>query len=445
MNSKVEKEWERLSVDLGEKVNKDFWKKTVLDAVTKLINAGFPKKYIKKMLETAYMLGDFGYLMARLPEPTFQEYFSGPFRKYGLDGSVDSKYGGYGGSTMPGILNISPYNSSIDVYEAARGKKEKSDPAKEDIFFAGHQIEPVYRNFFARMFEHRYLVFECDIQFRSKVYGHCLANADGFLIDLETGEFGILEIKHTSARNINFIKEFQGGHCPEYWDAQVQTYMKVLGATFACVFLGWGNRPGLDTNSMIRIEANDVLSETMLEQAEDFMENNVEKGVKPTVKTVKKRELAKKAIENLYGPVQASKAPVDIEKKLLPALEALEEAQAKVKEAADKEKEAKKAKEKLQEEYEALQLPLIEALKNSPKGVLDVDGKHYEVTYDVKNALDVEKVKDRHPHEYEECNKLAIDTEKLKKEYPDIYSECFGPKIGSARSFGMRVWEDKRR
>jgi hypothetical protein len=305
-------------------------------------------------------------------------------------------------------------------------------------------IEPVYRDYFRHMYGSRYTVIECDIQFHSKKYPHCIVNVDGLLIDKKTGEFGILEIKHTGPRNINFIKDFQNGHTPEYWDVQERVYMEVLDADFACLFLGWGNRPGLDTNDMHRTERDKDFGSNLLEMAEDFMVNNVEAGLKPDIKAIKKKDLAKKAVAKLYGEQIATKTPVTFDEKLVPVLEALEEAKKKVEDLKKAESEIKKEKEKAIEQFEALSLPIREALKSSTRGVLVKGKKHYDVRFDVNNALDVEKVKQLYPEIYDECNKLAVDTAKLKKEHPSEYRECYGPKKGAERKFEFSSWESKK-
>jgi len=441
-NKEYVKEMQRVSTLIGEEVTQDTLNKSVSTALAKLMREGMPKSHIERMLKSARPLGDFAYFQDRMSFDDFNAFFGGPVRKYGLDGSLEHKYGCYGASTVPEILNISPYRCNVDTYEAMRGRKFKDDPEKLEIFYAGHMIEPVYRNYFRHMYGNRYIVFDCDIQWASRTYDHFIGNCDGLLYDKETGQLGILEIKHTSQNNMKTIKAVQSGDTPKYWDLQQRCYMELLDADFSCIFLGWGNRPGLETNAMHRIERDRDFGESILEQTEDFMTGNVEAGIKPSYKNVKSYERVKESIEEIYGPVNPTKKTVTLGKSFKKNLEALRDAQAAIEVAKAAEKQAKEAVEEAQRRYEELQLPIIEELKTAPKGeFIDEDGTHYDVSYDVRNALDVEKVRDLYPAAYDTCNKPAVDTKTLKRLYPEIYRECFGPKVGGKRTFDLNIWK----
>jgi predicted phage-related endonuclease len=242
--------------------------------------------------------------------------------------------------------------------------------------------------------------------------------------------------------NMKTINAVKSGETPKYWETQQRCYMELLDADFSCIFLGWGNRPGLDTNAMHRIERDRDLGESILEQTEDFMVGNVEAGVKPSYRNVKSYERVVESIEEIYGPVNPKAKPVKLDKKFKKNLEELKAAMDAIEEAKAAEKLAKEKVEEAQRRFEELQLPIIEELKTSPKGeFVDADGTHYDVTYNVRNALDVDKVKTLYPAAYDECNKPAIDTKTLKRVYPEIYTECFGPKVGGKRAFSLDIWK----
>lgn len=445
-NKEYLKEMERVSLLVGETITPALLKKQVEDALARLIKQGMPKKHVERMLKSARPLGDFHWFEERMSFDDFNAFFGGPVRKYGLDGSLNHKYGCYGASTVGEILNMSPYKCSVDTYEAMRGRKFKDDPEKLEIFYAGHKIEPVYRDYFRHMYGNRYIVFDCDIQWASRSKAHFIGNCDGLLYDMDTGQLGILEIKHTSANNMKTIKAVQSGDTPKYWEVQQRCYMELFNADFSCIFLGWGNRPGLDTNAMHRIERDADLGENILEQCEDFMVGNVEAGVRPSLKNVKSPERVRQACEEVFGPANPKKKPVQLKKSFKKNLEELQKAQEAIEKAKEAEKQAKAKVEEAQKRYEELQLPLIEELKTATKGqFIDEDGTHYEVSYDVRNALDVEKVRTEYPAAYDECNKPSVDTKTLKRLYPEIYRECFGPKVGGKRTFSLDVWRSKRK
>ena len=215
MRKEVIAEYQRVSKLIGIEITEQVVKEQTSLALAKMLRQGMPKQHLERMLKSARPLGDFSFFQRNMTNDEFQEFFSGPVRKYGLDGSLNHKYGCYGASTSPAILNISPWNCNIDVYEEMRGKPKKYDPDKQDIFDAGHWIEPVYRHYFEKMYGNRYIVIECDIQWASRQYEHFIGNCDGLLYDKETGQLGILEIKHTSPRNAKVIDAVKNDEVPE--------------------------------------------------------------------------------------------------------------------------------------------------------------------------------------------------------------------------------------
>ena len=399
MRKEIIEEYKRVEALIGEPVNKEVVAKSSSIALAQLIKQGMPREMVERMLRSARPLGDFAWFQKRMPFDDFNSFFGGPVRKFGLDGSREGY--SYGASTIAEILNISPYKSSVDTYENMRGKKEKNDPEKDEIFYAGHMIEPVYRDYFRHMYGSRYEVFDCDIQWESRKYAHFVGNVDGLLYDKETGQFGVLEIKHTTDRNVKTKRAVQSGEAPAHWDVQERAYLELLDLDFACLFLGWGNRPGLDTNAMCRTERDPELGESILTQCEDFMEYNVEAGIKPSFKNVRNAERVKKSVEEIYGPVDPKKKSITFDKKFKKNLEELVTAKEKIEKAKEEKKKAEEKVEAAQEEYDALTLPLVEELKTAPKGeFIDDDGVHYEVSYDVRKALNIEKIMNDYPDIY---------------------------------------------
>jgi hypothetical protein len=196
---------------------------------------------------------------------------------------------------------------------------------------------------------------------------------------------------------------------------------------------------------MNRIERDRDFGDSILEQCEDFMVGNVEAGIRPSFKNLKSYERVAQAIEEIFGPVNPKKKPIQLPKTFKKNLEELVKAQEAIERAKEAEKKAKEAVEEAQKRYEELQLPIIEEMKTAPKGqFVDEDGTHYEISYDVRNALDVEMVKERYPEAYDECNKPSVDTKTLKRLYPDIYRDCFGPKVGGKRTFSLDTWRTKK-
>lgn len=444
MHPEVRKEYDRLEKEFGIVVNEEIIKKTTNDALAdllkKMLKAGASKERFKRMLKSAKPLGDFAWFQKQLSDPDFQKFFGGPVRNFAIDGSRTEP--AFGASSTGEINNCSPYGNSATKYDEYMGIKKPITPELKIIFDSGHWMEPVLRHYFSVMYQERYVVIECDIQWEYRKGDYFIGNVDGLLYDKETGQFGLLEIKHTTANNVKVQKAVQSGNVPIYWDMQERSYMELLDLDFACLFLGWGNRPGLETNAMHRIERDQALGESILEQCEDFMVNNVKAHIRPSVKNIKNPEQVKESIEKLYGPMDPKKKLVEFDEGLKSVFDKLAEKQSEIDALKEAKKEAEKKVEEAEAEFEALSLPVIEELKTAREGVYkDKDGTNYYVSYDIPSALDIEALHDQFPEVYDKYNKLSVDTAALKRERPDIYRDCYGPKKGGKRKFKFKAYK----
>ena len=254
----MDKSLKNIEKKIGVALNDEVIRETATKAIAKLLAAGIPEDAVRKMLNNARPIADFAWFEERLSYDDFQAFFSSPVRRHGIDGSIDVAYGA---STAPAILGKSPYTSPMDVYLDLRGipQAKHEDLQKEVIFYAGHKIEPVLRDYFRFMYGSRYMVFDCDIQWASKKYPHFIGNVDGLLYDTVEDKLGILEIKHTTPNNVRTQMEVKNDTPPAYWEIQTRCYMELLDADFTCLFLGWGPRPTLDFTAMTKIEIDKEL------------------------------------------------------------------------------------------------------------------------------------------------------------------------------------------
>jgi len=228
----------------------------------------------------------------------------------------------------------------------------------------------------------------------------------------------------------------KNGTPPAYWDVQTRCYMELLGASFTCLFLGWGPRPTLDFTAMTRIERDPDLGESILESCENFVERT-KKGIRPGFQDVEEPELIRKYFANQYN----SKALRNEEAKITPkteALKALLAAEEKL-EAAKEEKRALDTKIKaLEKDYLLKQTPFIEDLKDSEYGYTeDAEGNRYCLSYKpTRSTVSVEELKALYPEIFEKVRKDGVDTTKLKTLYPEAYTKCRIP--GENRKFSIR-------
>lgn len=422
-------------------ISKKLIKESIAYGFKEILDQGFPKETLQEILKYVRPMGHVVYIskhMGITEEAVYNEFFT-ESRKSGVDGSVPNAYGG---STVPSILGISPYVSPTDVYMDMKGIEPKEEEKEEDIekkeliFGAGHTMEPVYRDYFRIMYGDRYTVVNTDLQFSSKKWKHFVLNIDGLLYDKKTGEYGVLEIKHTSYRNTKTINAFKMQDVPAHYDAQGRCYMEGLNASFVCFFLGYGNRPVEDDTAFVRVERDSDLATTMLNNCEGFIHNYVEANRMPSLFSVKDKSLLRKNVADLYGEVNPKKKAVQFSDALKPHLAELLKAKEVYDEAKKEEKEAKKKADEAEEKFEQFQSAFIAELKDAPSGYIDGDnGSRYWVYYDTRKALNIDKVLEKYPEAFEECRKPALDTPRFKKFYPKEYSDCFERKEGGKRSF----------
>ena len=422
-------------------IDKKLIKESIAYGFKEILDQGFPKEALQEILKHVRQMGHVVYIskhMGITEEAVYNEFFT-ESRKSGVDGSVVNAYGG---STVPSILGISPYVSPADVYMDMKGIESKEKESEDDtqkremIFGAGHTMEPVYRDYFRIMYGDRYIVANTDLQFHSKKWKHFVLNIDGLLYDKKTGEYGVLEIKHTSYRNIKTINAFKAQDVPAHYDAQGRCYMEGLNASFVCFFLGYGNRPVEDDTAFVRVERDSNLASTMLNNCESFIENFVEAGKMPSLFSVKDKSLLRKNVAALYGEVNPKKEAVHFSPALKPHLAELLKAKEVLDAAKDAEKAAKDAAKDAEEKFEEYQSAFIAELKDASSGYIDADnGSRYWVYYDSKKALNVDKVLEKYPEAFEECRKPALDTPRFKKLYPKEYADCFERKEGGKRTF----------
>lgn len=132
---------------------------------------------------------------------------------------------GIGGSDISGILGINRYRSPADIWADKMGQGEK---ISNRFTYFGHKLEPVV----ADVFEEKHNLYEVKELHRTLKRGRALANIDRLIMDKDSKEYGVLEIKTANAfKN----KEWSGDEVPSEYYAQVQLYLAVTGLKFAYI------------------------------------------------------------------------------------------------------------------------------------------------------------------------------------------------------------------
>lgn len=152
---------------------------------------------------------------------------------------LEERKKGIGGSDASAIMGQSPWKTNVDLWMEKTGRKEAEDISEKPCVVYGKTMEPLLREMF-RVNNPQYEVkHEENTIIRHSKYPFLFASLDGMLIDKETGEIGILEIKTTNIHKPEtYAKEWKDGIKPAYY-CQILHYMNVIGAEFAKVYVNF--------------------------------------------------------------------------------------------------------------------------------------------------------------------------------------------------------------
>lgn len=153
---------------------------------------------------------------------------------------------GIGGSDAGIVMNVSQYRTPYELWEQKCGISERSFTTNEAIE-KGNKLEPILYNLFEVLYGNKYEVINTkDISLSSKQFPFLRANLDGALINKQTGQKGVLEIKSTTIQNVSMLKKWKQDDLPITYYFQVLHYLYVTGFDFAIVYaildIPWSNQ-----------------------------------------------------------------------------------------------------------------------------------------------------------------------------------------------------------
>lgn len=153
---------------------------------------------------------------------------------------------GIGGSDAGIVMNVSSYKTPYELWEEKTGKVKREFITNEAIE-KGNALEPIMFNMFKVFYSKEYEVIDTkNISLSSKQFSFLRANLDGALINKQTGQKGVLEIKSTTIRNASMLKKWQKDDLPITYYFQVLHYLYVTGFDFAIVYaildIPWENK-----------------------------------------------------------------------------------------------------------------------------------------------------------------------------------------------------------
>lgn len=198
---------------------------------------------------------------------------------------LEERKKGIGGSDAAVILGLNPYKNNIRLWEEKTGKVQAEDISDKPYVKYGTQAEDLLRELFKLDFPQYEVSHDENTIIKHPKYPFLFASIDGQLVDKETGELGILEIKTTNILQ-SMQKEKWKEKIPDNYFCQVLHYLNVTGYSFAILKAqlkyDFDGDIKLETRHY-KINRNDFEEDIKeLEKAEiEFWTKYVEKNVQP--------------------------------------------------------------------------------------------------------------------------------------------------------------------
>lgn len=198
---------------------------------------------------------------------------------------LEERKKGIGGSDAATIMGLNPYKTNVELWKEKTGKKEAEDISDKPYVKYGTLAEEYLRELFKLDYQQYEVKHEENTIIKHPKYDFLFASLDGTLIDKETGELGVLEIKTTNILQ-SMQKEKWKDRIPDNYFCQVLHYLNVTGYSFAILKAQlkykYGDEIRLETKhyKILRSEVEEDIK--LLEQKEiEFWNNYVVKDIKP--------------------------------------------------------------------------------------------------------------------------------------------------------------------
>jgi putative phage-type endonuclease len=139
---------------------------------------------------------------------------------------------GLGGSDASSVTGMNPYKTNIQLWEEKTGRRVAEDISEKEYVKYGTEAEQHLRELFKLDYPKYEVTSEENNIIKHKEYPFLFASLDGQIVDTETGEMGVLEIKTTNILN-SMHKEKWKDKIPDNYYIQILHYLMVTGYSFA--------------------------------------------------------------------------------------------------------------------------------------------------------------------------------------------------------------------
>lgn len=198
---------------------------------------------------------------------------------------LEERKKGIGGSDAATILGLNPYKTNMQLWEEKTGRRQAEDISEKEYVKYGTNAEDLLRELFKLDYPKYEVKHDENTIIKHPKYSFLFASLDGTLIDKETGEMGILEIKTTNILQ-SMQKEKWKEKIPDNYYCQVLHYLNVTGYSFvilkAQLKYEYDGEIKLDTRHYKILREEVIEDIKMLEEKEiEFWTKYVETGIRP--------------------------------------------------------------------------------------------------------------------------------------------------------------------
>lgn len=328
---------------------------------------------------------------------------------------------GIGGSDSSVIAGLSPYRTVQELYHDKCGTPILiPDDGKQAIFERGHILEEKVINTFCKL-TGAVRIPETRM-FASKKYPHCTANIDA-IVQFSDGRIYVFEGKTTHEFNRS---AWSNDKVPAYYVTQMRQYPAVLdddrvvGTYIGCLPTSdfviaddyVGSTYELEKYVVRIVDRDKDMEDDLLRQEEEFWVNSIEANVEPAPCGKPKDDIT--LLRRITGYADTDADDLEFDRS---------EFEATIKEylaIGEERKALEKRAEGLKDRQEQLSIPLISALGNTVRGIVDIDGsKYYEVKFSPRG-------------------KTSTDLDKLQIAFPDAYNACVTKVTENSRVFSLK-------
>lgn len=194
----------------------------------------------------------------------------------------ERKYG-IGGSDAAAILGKNNWKSNVELWEEKTGRRTPPDISDKPCVRYGIEAEDLIRKLFALNYPEYEVQHQENTIIKHPKYPFLLASLDGTLIDKETGEMGVLEIKTSEIVRSMQHEKWKDKNIPDNYYCQVLHYLNVTGYSFVKLVAELKYDQDYQIRKTYTILKDEVLEDikTLQEAEIEFWNEYVVKDIRP--------------------------------------------------------------------------------------------------------------------------------------------------------------------